>query len=81
MKRWQPVTQDELKKYVPDTDGEIERLRKKLAIATKALKETKRRIEDFNDDPMNKIGFMAYGTLHECLTVAKKALREMEGVK
>lgn len=52
-----------------------------LEIATKALREIRKRIEDFNDDPMNKIGFMAYGTLHECLKESKKALKEMEGVK
>ena len=57
-----------------------ELLQKKLDIAVKALKETKRRIESFNDDPMNKISFMAYGTLHDCLDVAKKALKEVEVV-
>ena len=30
MKHWQQTTQDELKKYVPDTDGEIERLQEQL---------------------------------------------------
>ena len=39
MKHWQPMTQEELKKYVPDPDGEIERLQKQLRIATKALKD------------------------------------------
>lgn len=30
MKHWQQVTQEELKKYVPDPDGEIERLQEQL---------------------------------------------------
>ena len=59
----------------------ITQLENKLEIATKALREIRKRIEDFNDDPMNRIGFMAYGTLHECLKESKKALKEMEGVK
>lgn len=60
---------------------ELIKVRKCLEIATKALKEIRKRIEDFNDDPMNKIGFMVYGTLHECLKESKKALKEMEGIK
>ena len=68
---------EEYKRLVSKT----EQLEKKLEIATKALKEIRKGIEDFNDDPMNKIGFMAYGTLHECLKKSKKALKEMEGVK
>lgn len=30
MKHWQQMTQDELKKYVPDTEGELERLQEQL---------------------------------------------------
>ena len=30
MKQWQQMTQDELEKYVPDPDGEIERLQEQL---------------------------------------------------
>lgn len=56
---------------------EYQLLKKKLEIAAKALKEIRKGIEDFNDDPMNKIGFMAYGTLHECLKKSKQALKEM----
>lgn len=55
------------------------KLKKQLEIATKALREIRKRIEDFNDAPMNKIGFIAYGTLHECLKESKKVLKEMEG--
>ena len=37
MKHWQQVTQEEMKKWVPDIEGDIQRLQKKLEIATKAL--------------------------------------------
>ena len=39
MKHWQPMTQDELKKYVPDPDGEIERLQEQLNEANHILKD------------------------------------------
>ena len=39
MKQWQQMTQDELKKYVPDTDGEIERLQEQLNEAVKTTKD------------------------------------------
>ena len=38
MKRWQQVTQEELKKYVPDPDGEIERLQEQLKEANRVIK-------------------------------------------
>jgi len=60
---------------------EYKRLQTQLDISKKALEEIKTRIEDFNDDPMNKIGFMAYGTLHECLDTTKKALKAVKDVK
>lgn len=41
MKRWQQTTQDELKKYVPDLEGEIERLQEQLAEANDILKKYK----------------------------------------
>lgn len=37
MKRWQQMTKEELKKYVPDPDGEIERLQEQLADANKLI--------------------------------------------
>lgn len=37
MKRWQHSTQEELKKYVPDPDGEIERLEKQLKEANEII--------------------------------------------
>lgn len=37
MKHWQPVTQEELKKYVPDPDGEIERLQEQLNEANEII--------------------------------------------
>lgn len=42
MKHWQPMTQDELKKYVPDQDGEIERLKEQINEANELLMSAKR---------------------------------------
>ena len=41
MKHWQQMTQEELKKYVPDPDGEIERLQEQLKEANEMLKAAK----------------------------------------
>ena len=38
MKRWQQTTQDELKKYVPDIEGKIERLQEQLKEANEVIK-------------------------------------------
>lgn len=38
MKRWQQATQEELKKYVPDPDREIERLQEQVNEANHILK-------------------------------------------
>lgn len=37
MKHWQQMTQEELKKYVPDPDGEIERLQEQLKEANDCI--------------------------------------------
>ena len=42
MKHWQQTTQDELKKYVPDTDVEIERLQEQLNEANEVIKRYRR---------------------------------------
>ena len=39
MKHWQQMTQEELKKYVPDPDGEIERLQEQIKEANKVIKK------------------------------------------
>lgn len=70
----------QLQKNLEVSEKEHYKTLQQLSIATKALEETKRRIESFNEDPMNKISFMAYGTLHDCLGVAKKALKEIDVV-
>lgn len=49
---------------------ELYRTRKVLGIALESLKTIKKRIEDFNDDPMNKIG--------DVLEKTKQTLKEME---
>lgn len=56
----------------------IDKLEKKLEIATKGLKSIKHKIDDFEDDPMNKIEFMAYGNLWSVRDVSKKALKKIE---
>lgn len=38
MKHWQQMTKDELKKYVPDTEGELERLQEQLNEANEVIK-------------------------------------------
>jgi len=45
MKHWQLMTQDELKKYVPDTEGETEHLQKQLADTSKTNERLKRQLE------------------------------------
>ena len=76
-----PTGYDYEQYQLSELENEHIKLKTQLGIATKALREIRKRIEDFNDDPMNKIGFMAYGTLHECLKESKKALKEMKDVK
>lgn len=49
---------------------ELYRTRKVLGIALESLKTIKKRIEDFNDDPMNKID--------DVLEKTKQTLKEME---
>ena len=39
MKHWQQMAQEELKKYVPDPDGEIERLQEQIKEANKVIKK------------------------------------------
>lgn len=78
MKQWQQVTQDELKKYVPDYEGEIERLQEQLKIATKALEEFKEQERNYLDYGIDEDGNKIYLYPNR---VATKALKEMEGVK
>ena len=73
MKHWQKMTQDELKKYVPDTEGELERLQKQLEIAIKALNG----IRDVWANNPSQFSYIARIANRK----AKTALEEMEGVK
>lgn len=78
MKHWQQVTQEEMKKWVPDIEGDIQRLQKKLEIATKALKETRKRLlhvelSGLDGDNRQKM----YDLMFED-GVIDKALKEME---
>lgn len=55
-------------------------LQKKLDITVKALKRVIYLKQDFDDDPMNKINFLAYGRLHDIEKVTKQALIEIDSV-
>ncbi len=59
------------------TEREIE-LEKKLDIAVNALKLVKSRIKSFEDDPMNKIGYMAWWTLSKIKEDYKNALKQIK---
>ena len=56
-------------------------LKKKLAIATKALKKYQEAINRFKKDPMNNIIMLAHQLIYDIDIDSKKALKEMEGVK
>lgn len=53
-------------------------LEKKLEIAVKALKRVIELKQDFDDDPMNKIHFLAYGRLHDIEKLTKQSLKEID---
>lgn len=61
--------------------AENEKLKKKLDIAVKALESIKHTIDDFEDDPMNKIEFIAYGNLWSVRDVSKETLKQIKEVK
>lgn len=58
--------------------AENEKLKKQLDIAVKTLESIKHAIDYFEDDPMNKIKFMAYGNLWSVRDVAKEALKRIK---
>ena len=67
MKHWQPMTQDELKKYVPDIEGELERLQEQLK---EVQQELQIRIND-NADMYSKL-CNALMQLEEANNIIKK---------
>ena len=56
-------------------------LQDKLSIAMDTLKNIKHIIDDFEDDPMNKITFMAYGNLWHVRDMSKQSLKQIKEVK
>ena len=64
MKHWQQMTQDELKKYVPDPDGEIERLQELLSQEEDRIRSLLERIGEA--DKIIKYYAEKHGKLKAC---------------
>ena len=64
-----------------ELENENIKLKKKLKIATKALKKYQEAINRFKKDPMDNIIMLAHQLIYDIDIDSKKALKEMEGVK